>query len=259
MNEYYGIYRKEFYQVTRHLIKAVSKDRIRPAINQLHIGRKGDIVTMAATDGHRVHRIHHRHEGLDFQFALPRSFVELLRTEYDCLDGAIVIEGDGDAPLRLKARIHNHEFEVTNTDYTFPPVDQAIPKACYIEDTVNVKPFRKLLREVAKLIPERNYYKVVITSNVFEDPRLLTFTAPDGQYREFEVPESAWKANSDAKPISMGVNLSYMIDALGPLKCETVNIKWSGPLDPIVITSGDQDATKNLDWTFDCAIMPMRF
>lgn len=199
--------------------------------------------------------MHHHDRGKAFEFGIPLSYVDLLCANRNILGGHIVIEDSDSSSLQLRAYSHTHTYTVTNLVYDFPPVEMTIPNAYYVKDTIDVKAFRKVLRDVIKAIPSSDNYRLVKIISRLEEPSILTFTAFGEEVGAINVLDR--KADSDADPIAMGINLNYLVDLMQPLKCETVDIKWLGARDPLVITSDRQDVTKGLAWYFDSVVMPV--
>lgn len=223
---------------------SVSTDETRLHLNSLSFETIGDVVRCVSTDGHRL------------------SLMTV--GKYDSSNKPLQMLVPRDAVMRIKALIEGHDKEVrlarckTNlwvtcngyhlctklADAQFPPYEQVIPKS----GEVTVEVFRQTLIAAAKAVrvsaPQSQGMKLELSQST------LKLTAESAEGGE-GVDEVECKCDI-GKPRTYGVNCDYLIQALDAMATDTVSLRLSGELDPMLL----QPIGAKREQV--CCLMPMR-
>ena len=216
---------------------AVSADETRLHLNSMLLNGNGEGLLFAATDGHR----------LSLATLTSTAKVRDILIPLPALDEIIAASESAGCSLALDA---HHLFVTASTltvaiklaDATFPPYQQVVPPRA---DTFSVD--RSALLEAFRSVVLAASDK---TGGVLckLDGSTLTLKAesPDGGEGVDEVAVD-WAGKSHA----VGLNARYVLDVLGALDCERVDIAVTGELDPVTIRPAGAD-------TYTAVVMPMR-
>lgn len=222
---------------------SVSTDETRLHLNSLCVETNGDAVRCVSTDGHRlsVMTVGQFPDTHPTQMLIPR-----------------------DAVLRIKSLIEGHDKEVrfarckTNlwvtcngfnlcvklADAQFPPYGQVIPKEHEVSVELNRVALLSATKAVRVSAPDSQGVHLEISSSKV---RLKAESADGGE----GVDEVDCQCGI-TKPRAYGVNCDYLIQALDAVATESVSMKLSGELDPIVIAPIGSKREQQL------VLMPMR-
>lgn len=224
---------------------AICADETRPALNSLFVEWTGTILRTAATDGHRL-----AVATMPFESSRPGTMLlsakaigELRRLMGKDAD-------DEPTTVRFAASLPNVFFETGTVRFsakvvegTFPPYQQVIPTDS--ERTAQVPRVALLdtLKAVSVVIEGRGEGARIEFSK--GSMRLLGQGHGSGDGAD-ELP-----AEYEGPDIAIGMNPRYLIDALGALDSEEIQLRFGGELDPVVIVpAGAED--------FVGVLMPVR-
>jgi DNA polymerase-3 subunit beta len=237
----------ELIQRTRY---SMSTDDTRPHLAGALFESDGKIVRMVTTDGHRLSKAERETAaGVSFSMLVPgKGIAELLRVVED----AKADKGKGDDKASLGvAQVGGNAFfrrdgltlSVKLVDEQFPPYSKVIPQKQERRVIIARGPFVEALRRIA-----------LVASDKSGGVRLAIDEGKLGIMSENpDVGEGSEELDVDfvGKPVTIGFNARYLLDALSALNEDEVALEVSGALDPGVIKPGKGEA-------FVGVIMPMR-
>ena len=228
---------------------SISTDDSRMHLNSALFEWEGDQVRMVTTDGHRLSKMEVRVDGAtgDTTMLIPLKGIQELRRL--CDDAA----GQQGVKLQLLQsgpnaffRLPGVQFSVKLVDAQFPPYEKVIP-----EKTEHiVRASRVAMSDALKAV-------AIAASDRTGGVRL---TIEDHTIRfESESPESGAGFDEvaieyDGPPVAIGLNARYLLDALGAMSTEDVNLGVSGELDPAMLRPSAAEAQGD----YMAVIMPMR-
>lgn len=207
---------------------AVSPDETRPHINSALFEWDGETVRMVGTDGHRLSKVERTIEGrpASLSMLLPLKALSELRrmTDEDSERTIKIIRNDSMAFFDTGEAI----FGVKLVDATFPPYAQVIPTTSKTVARLPRTSFADAVRAVAIASSEL----VGGIELEFSDGRVkITSASPDKGDGSDEVP-----VEMTGPGVRIGVTARHILDVLGSLADEHIQIALSAELDPIVIT-----------------------
>ena len=215
---------------------STSDDKTRMQLNGALFEVRGGLASMVSTDGHRLTRATCSIDADDFTALVPKDALAKL---------AKIAEGDVEIivePARIFACVAGLTMSTPLTDHPFPPYDQVIPKS--FEATLTV--------DRAALIASIERTKIACgeTRGTGIDGRdgvlVLSSEHPDvGEVSDEIAAEGATSA------VTSCVAPKYLIDALSHTSDDTVRLKFSGELSPLLI----EGATSS---NYTAIVMPMR-
>ncbi len=228
---------------------SISTDDSRMHLNSALFEWEGDQVRMVTTDGHRLSKMEVRVEDAagDTTMLIPLKGIQELRRLCDDVTGK-----DGAKLEMLQSgpnaffRLPDVQFSVKLVDAQFPPYEKVIP-----EKTEHiVRASRVAMSDALKAV-------AIAASDRTGGVRL---TIEDHTIRfESESPESGAGFDEvaieyDGPPVAIGLNARYLLDALGAMNTEDVNLGVSGELDPAMLRPSAAEAQGD----YMAVIMPMR-
>jgi DNA polymerase-3 subunit beta len=219
---------------------SISPDETRAHVNSALLELRSASCLMVTTDGHRLSKceVGMPDSGPDdhCQLLLPKRAVDEIKRLLDTDSGTFTFSTEG--PYAFFA-VDGFQFACKLTDANFPPYAQVIPKTTANKLTAPRALLADALRAVS-LASSDGTGGVKLTI----EPDKLTVTAesPDSGNASDEV-----AVVSSGKGV-IGVNARYVLDVLGCLECEEVEVGFGGELDPVVIRDGEYVAV----------VMPMR-
>jgi len=221
---------------------AISTDDSRYNLTGLLWEFKEKVMTMVATDGHRLAKVVNNDisKALDLRVIIPRKGVFELRR--------VLEEGDEDIFFWVK---QNHIiFQKDNLylvirllETDFPEYEKVIPKKSSKSLIAKRNELKESLRRVSLMSNERSKaIKMVITKDALN----LSSSDPEiGQASDII------HAKYDAEDITIGFNARYFLDALDVIEDEELVIGLNDSLSPCVIRGLN-------DQTYTYILMPMR-
>lgn len=221
-------------KVLRGTAYAISREQTRYYLNGIHVRRKAGVLTLEATDGHRlVQYAVPAAEGDAFtkeSAIIPRAACEIMRAGADgadkdavvsivqCARGVVVMMPNG-VVMRAKA-----------IDGTFPDVERVMPEA---SETVATIDRRRLLRalDIAASVLSRGRYSQVVGLD-FDGTRLtITGRSPENGTACAPCPMA-----STGPRFEIGVNQKYLRQFLRNAEGDTVSCAITSHCDPMVWT-----------------------
>lgn len=215
---------------------AVSDDETRPHLASALLECSDDTVTMVGTDGHRLAVSSAPFEGAyRGNLLVPVRAVDILRKTLDGSD--VTIEQSGPD---LFLDFGTYAYSVKLVDASFVPYQQVIPTT---RQELVKSDARSLVSALKAVALASSSLTGGIKLTIAEDAIKLSVESPEAGAATDCVP-----AVSTGTAESIGINAQYLIDALGAVTGEEVEIGFKGELDPVTVRSGD----------YLCVVMPMR-
>jgi DNA polymerase III subunit beta len=225
---------------------AMAVHDIRYYLNGILFVAEGKVLTLVATDGHRLALAQ---ATLDVDIPkqdviLPRKTVlelqRLLKDEKDGGDGPIEMRFAGN---QAKFAFSGMEFVTKLVEGKFPDYNRVIPKVLKNSLTLGRAPLLSSLQRAAILTSEK--FKAV---RVNIEPGTLRLTASNAEQEEAKE-ELEVDYNGDT--IEIGFNVTYLIDALANSSAEMVKLELQDGSSSALFSLPDQPG-------FKYVVMPMR-
>ena len=225
---------------------AISTEETRYYLNGIyfHVADDGQpVLRAAATDGHRLARITvPRPDGADGMpgIIIPRKCIAELRKLLDEVDGSIQI-----ALSASKIRFGLGSAILTSKliDGTFPDYSRVIPTANDKLLKIDPRGFEEGVDRVATIATEKTR---AVKMSLDRDKITLSVTSPENGTAAEEVPGAFQGEGFD-----IGFNARYLLDILGQIDSETVELHLADAAAPTLIRENDRSPALYV-------LMPMR-
>jgi DNA polymerase III subunit beta len=238
----FSIPQKVFKQLLAQVSFAMAVQDIRYYLNGILFVAEGQTLTLVATDGHRLAMSQAKLETEvpKQEVILPRKTVlEMQR---------LLSDGDGQMELQFannQARFwfEGMEFVTKLVEGKFPDYNRVVPKSHKHMLTLGRATLLATLQRAAILTSEK--FKGV-RLNV--EPGSLRVAASNAEQEEAT---DEIDVDYNAEPIEIGFNVTYLIDALGNMDSEMVNLSLQDGNSSVLFTLADHPQ-------FKYVVMPMR-
>lgn len=229
----------------RHLLDcvhlAISQDETRPHVNSALLVGDGHALTAVATDGHRLTKAVAAVKVTLADTLVPLKAVGEIRRLLDKQSGEVDMHVTRTV---LFLRLGPLTWSTKTVDHAFPPYEQVIPQrpanTCRVSRTGLIDALKAT--QISANERTGGVSLVFATNKVTARAESAeTGTAEDEISADYGGPET-----------TIGFNAKYVLDALGALDCDEVDLGLDGDLDPIVVRS-----TTTPD-DFLGVLMPMR-
>lgn len=226
---------------------AISTEETRYYLNGifLHVSEDGaqPVLKAAATDGHRLARITlPRPDGADGMpdVIVPRKCVAELRKLLDEIDGSV-----GVSLSNTKIRFDLGQALLTSKliDGTFPDYSRVIPTGNDKILKIDPRSFEEGVDRVSTIATEKTR---AVKMALDRDKITLSVTSPENGTAAEEVP-----GDYAAAPFEIGFNSRYLLDILGQVQGDTVEVHLADAAAPTLIRENDKAPALYV-------IMPMR-
>lgn len=233
---------------------SISTDETRPHLNSALFEWDGDHVRMVTTDGHRLTKMEAVVSGKQASATMLIPLKAIAELRRLCDEAQAEPSREGVAPMVSIAQsgpnafftLADTRFCVKLVDAQFPAYQQVIPGAA--ERTIRAPrgPLIEALRAVSLAASDRTGgVKLTLDGSTM---RIMSESPESGDGFD-EIP-----VEYAAEPMVIGFNARYMLDVLGVLDDEEIQILLSGELDPAVIKPASEQPTRS----FVGVVMPMR-
>jgi DNA polymerase III subunit beta len=233
---------------------SISTDETRAHLNSAFFEWDGDQVRMVTTDGHRLTKMEAGVSGRQASatMLIPLKAVSELRRLADEASAEVNVEGK--APTVTMAQsgpnafftLADTRFCVKLVDAQFPAYQQVIPQT--FERTIRAPRMALVdaLRAVSLAASDRTGgVKLTLEGGTMR----ITSESPESGDGFDEVP-----VDYQGPTLTIGFNARYMLDVLGVLQEEEIQLLLSGELDPAVIRPASEPSSRR----FVGVVMPMR-
>lgn len=220
--------RDSFLSLLQSTFFALSQQDVRVFLNSLLLEFEKNVISVVATDGHRmaINRLEIEHD-FSGRYLLPRKAVlELLRLLNSSDDKEVLLTaGKG----HVKVSTNQYVFLTKLIDARFPPYHKAIPRSNDKTVTVDCALFKKALSRIIILANEKS--KAV---RLHLQSSQLTLIANN---QEQEEAIESIEAKTEGDEIKIGVNAAYLLDVLSFFSEAQVHLSLSTEENSILIES----------------------
>ncbi len=215
---------------------AISTEETRYYLNGifLHVADDGSEPTLkaAATDGHRLARVTlPRPEGAAGMpdVIVPRKCVAELRKLLDEVDGSVGVSLSG---TKIRFDLGSAILTSKLIDGTFPDYSRVIPTANDKILKLDPKSFMEGVDRVSTIATEKTR---AVKMALDRDRITLSVTSPENGTAAEEVP-----GDYTALPFEIGFNSRYLLDILGQIDSDTVEVHLADAAAPTLIRENDK-------------------
>jgi DNA polymerase III subunit beta len=222
---------------------AISTEETRYYLNGIFLHVADDQLKAAATDGHRLARVTvGKPEGADGMpdVIVPRKCVAELRKLLDEIDGSV---GVSLSPTKIRFDLGQAILTSKLIDGTFPDYTRVIPTANDKILKLDPRGFEEGVDRVSTIATEKTR---AVKMALDRDKVTLSVTSPDTGTAAEEVP-----GDYAAQPFEIGFNSRYLLDILGQIEGDTVEVHLADAAAPTLIRENDKAAALYV-------LMPMR-
>ncbi len=222
---------------------AISTEETRYYLNGIFLHTAEGVLKAAATDGHRLARVTvDQPQGADGMpdVIVPRKCVAELRKLLDEVDGSVGVSLSG-----TKIRFDLGQAILTSKliDGTFPDYSRVIPTANDKILKLDPKSFMQGVDRVSTIATEKTR---AVKMALDRDKITLSVTSPENGTAAEEVP-----GDYAALPFEIGFNSRYLLDILGQIDTDLVEVHLADAAAPTLIRENDKSAALYV-------LMPMR-
>jgi DNA polymerase-3 subunit beta len=239
------------------VLYAVCQDETRFHLNGiLYQCSDGDNARTVATDGHRLAKVESKLTGVPVPSAgviIPsKSAKEISRMLRDGKH-----KGSCEMAMSADNRVLFVRYGATTLatkliDAQFPPYEQVIPTEYKILATFERKPLIAALKRAKVACTETRGVKLTLASGKLT----LTSDNPDTGSASESLPMGSMFEDGS---FSIGVNATYMLEAIEEIDCKDVTIGFNAELDPILVRSTHDAVEHSVPRApYLCVVMPMR-
>ncbi len=225
---------------------AISTEETRYYLNGifLHVSDDGQpVLKAAATDGHRLARVTLPRpagaEGMP-DVIVPRKCVGELRKLLDEVDGTVTVSL---SPSKIRFDLGTAILTSKLIDGTFPDYSRVIPTANDKLLKLDPKAFMQGVDRVATIASEKTR---AVKMAVEADKVTLSVTSPENGTAAEEVP-----GDYKSEGFEIGFNARYLMDILGQVEGDTVEVHLADAASPTLIRENDKSPALYV-------LMPMR-
>lgn len=218
---------------------AISTEETRYYLNGifLHVSDDGGasgqpVLKAAATDGHRLARVTlPRPEGAEGMpdVIVPRKCVAELRKLLDEVDGSV---GVSLSPSKIRFDLGQALLTSKLIDGTFPDYSRVIPTGNDKILKIDPRSFEEGVDRVSTIATEKTR---AVKMGLDRDKIILSVTSPENGTAAEEVP-----GDYAAAPFEIGFNSRYLLDILGQIDGDSVEVHLADAAAPTLIRENDQ-------------------
>jgi len=214
---------------------AISTEETRYYLNGIYFHVTDDdqpVLKAAATDGHRLARVTvARPDGAEGMpdIIIPRKCIAELRKLLDEVDGSVHIDL---SPTKIRFDLGNAVLTSKLIDGTFPDYSRVIPTGNDKLLKIDPRSFQEGVDRVATIATEKTR---AVKMAVEKDKIILSVTSPENGTAAEEVP-----GDYDSAPIEIGFNARYLLDILGQIEGDSVEVHLADAAAPTLIREGEK-------------------
>jgi DNA polymerase III subunit beta len=222
---------------------AISSEETRYYLMGIFLHVIDDQMRAAATDGHRLARVTvPRPDGAEGMpdVIIPRKAVQELYRLLEELEGTVEISL---SPTKIRFGLGNAILTSKLIDGTFPDYSRVIPTANDKLLKLDPKSFAAGVDRVSTIASEKTR---AVKMSVDRDNVTLSVTSPENGVATEEVP-----ADYSADGLEIGFNAKYLLDILGEIDGDTVEVHLADAAAPTLLRENDKSNALYV-------LMPMR-
>jgi len=231
---------REIIEKTRF---AISTEETRYYLMGIFLHLIDDQLRAAATDGHRLARVTvAKPDGADGMpdVIVPRKCVQELYRLLEELEGTVEISL---SPTKVRFGLGSAVLTSKLIDGTFPDYNRVIPTANDKLLKLDPKSFSAGVDRVSTIASEKTR---AVKMSVDRDKVTLSVTSPENGVATEEVP-----ADYGSDGIEIGFNAKYLLDILGEIEGDTVEVHLADAAAPTLLRENDKSNALYV-------LMPMR-
>jgi DNA polymerase III subunit beta len=222
---------------------AISTEETRYYLMGIFLHLADDQLKAAATDGHRLARVTvAKPDGADGMpdIIVPRKCVAELRKLLEELEGTVEVSM---SPTKIRFGLGSAVLTSKLIDGTFPDYNRVIPTANDKLLKLDPKSFAQGVDRVSTIASEKTR---AVKMNVDRDKVTLSVTSPESGTATEEI-----AADYGADGIEIGFNARYLLDILGEIDGDTVEVHLADAAAPTLLRENDKSPALYV-------LMPMR-
>ncbi len=222
---------------------AISTEETRYYLMGIFLHVADDQLKAAATDGHRLARVTvAKPDGADGMpdVIVPRKCVAELRKLLDELEGTVEVSMSA---TKIRFGLGSAVLTSKLIDGTFPDYNRVIPTANDKLLKLDPKSFAQGVDRVSTIASEKTR---AVKMNVDRDKVTLSVTSPESGTATEELP-----ADYGSDGIEIGFNARYLLDILGEIDGDTVEVHLADAAAPTLLRENDKSPALYV-------LMPMR-
>ena len=222
---------------------AISSEETRYYLMGIFLHLADDQLKAAATDGHRLARvILPKPDGADGMpdVIVPKKCVAELRKLLDELDGTVEISL---SPTKIRFGLGSAVLTSKLIDGTFPDYNRVIPTANDKLLKLDPKTFSAGVDRVSTIASEKTR---AVKISLDRDKVTLSVTSPESGTATEELP-----ADYGADTLEIGFNARYLLDILGEIEGDTVEVHLADAAAPTLLRENEKSNALYV-------LMPMR-
>ena len=222
---------------------AISTEETRYYLMGIFLHVADDQLKAAATDGHRLARVTvGKPDGADWMpdVIVPRKCVAELRKLLDELEGTVEVSL---SPTKIRFGLGSAVLTSKLIDGTFPDYNRVIPTANDKLLKLDPKTFAQGVDRVSTIASEKTR---AVKMMVDRDKVTLSVTSPEAGTATEEL-----AADYGADNIEIGFNARYLLDILGEIDGDTVEVHLAEAAAPTLLRENDKSSALYV-------LMPMR-
>jgi DNA polymerase III subunit beta len=214
---------------------AISTEETRYYLNGIFLHVSDDatpVLKAAATDGHRLARVTvARPDGAEGMpdVIIPRKCVGELRKLLDEVDGSVEVSL---SPTKVRFGLGSAILTSKLIDGTFPDYSRVIPTANDKLLKIDPRSFEEGVDRVATIASEKTR---AVKMSLDRDKITLSVTSPENGTAAEEVP-----GDYAAQSFDIGFNARYLLDILGQIDGDTVEVHLADAAAPTLIRENDK-------------------
>jgi DNA polymerase-3 subunit beta len=210
---------------------AISTEETRYYLNGIFLHVADGVLKAAATDGHRLARVTvPQPEGAEGMpdVIVPRKCIGELRKLLDEVDGDVAVSLSS---TKIRFALGNAVLTSKLIDGTFPDYSRVIPTANDKLLRIDPKSFMQGVDRVATIASEKTR---AVKMALDRDKITLSVTSPENGTAAEEVP-----GEYTALTFDIGFNARYLLDILGQIEGDTVEVHLADAAAPTLIREND--------------------
>jgi DNA polymerase-3 subunit beta len=222
---------------------AISTEETRYYLMGIFLHLADDQLKAAATDGHRLARVTvPKPDGADGMpdVIVPRKCVAELRKLLEELEGTVEVSM---SPTKIRFGLGSAVLTSKLIDGTFPDYNRVIPTANDKLLKLDPKSFAQGVDRVSTIASEKTR---AVKMSVDRDKVTLSVTSPESGTATEELP-----ADYGSDGIEIGFNARYLLDILGEIDGDTVEVHLADAAAPTLLRENDKSPALYV-------LMPMR-
>jgi DNA polymerase-3 subunit beta len=234
---------KQLERMIEHTGFSISDDETRPYINGALFESDKNVLRMVTTDGHRMtiykEEMDEASKMIKSKILIPLPGIMELRKFLALGEDKITVTAEV-STMHFQKKMTSPDgkevelmLSIRLTDSEFPPYESVVPrsndKVCICGRTALLESMRR----VSVLSSER--YRTI---NILMSQNTATLRA---EYADIGDTEETLEVGYTGDPISIGFNAAYVIQLLGAMTEEQIEIRLGGELDGAIFKYADKD------------------